>query len=43
MLTACPNLARWTGEAGDATAVRGQFAAPVPARERVSGPEHPDS
>jgi Tetratricopeptide repeat len=35
------NLARWTGEAGDAGAARDQFAALVSVRERVLGPEHP--
>ena len=34
---------RWTGEAGDAAGARDQFAALVPVRERVSGPEHPDT
>jgi Tetratricopeptide repeat len=29
--------------AGDAVAARDQFAALVPVRERVSGPEHPDT
>ena len=37
------NLARWTGEAGDAAAARDQFAALLPVRERVLGPEHPDT
>jgi hypothetical protein len=40
-LTARGNLARWTGEAGDAAGVRDQFAALVPGFERVSGAEHP--
>jgi hypothetical protein len=35
------NVARWTGEAGDAAGARDQFAALLPVRERVSGPEHP--
>ena len=34
-------LARWTGEAGDPVAARDQFAALLPVRERVLGPEHP--
>ena len=42
-LTARGNLARWTGEAGDAAGARDQFAALLPVRERVSGPEHPDT
>ena len=37
------NLARWTGEAGDAARARDQFAALLPVLERVSGPEHPDT
>ena len=37
------NLARWTGEAGDAAGARDQFAALLPVRERVLGPEHPDT
>ena len=41
--TARDNLARWTGEAGDAAGARDQFAALVPVRERVSGAEHPDT
>ena len=35
------NLARWTGEAGDPAAARDQFAALLPALERVLGQEHP--
>ena len=42
-LTARYNLARWTGEAGDAAGARDQFAALLPIRERVLGPEHPDT
>jgi hypothetical protein len=34
-------LARWTGEAGDAAGARDQFAALLPISERVLGPEHP--
>jgi hypothetical protein len=34
-------LARWTGEAGDAAGARDQLAALLPIRERVLGPEHP--
>ena len=37
------DLARWTGEAGDAAGARDQFAALLPIRERVLGPEHPDT
>ena len=33
------NLARWTGEAGDAAGARDQFAALLPVRERLYGPE----
>ncbi|WP_240196838.1 helix-turn-helix transcriptional regulator [Nonomuraea lactucae] len=42
-LTARYNLARWTGEAGDAAAARDQFAALLRIRERVLGTEHPDT
>ena len=42
-LTARDNLARWTGEAGDAAGARDQFAALLPVRERVLGAEHPDT
>ena len=44
-LTARANLARWTGEAGDAAGARDQYAALLPVRERVLGPRaprHPD-
>jgi hypothetical protein len=34
-------LARWTGEAGDAAGARDQFAVLLPIRERILGPEHP--
>ena len=37
------DLARWTGEAGDAAGARDQLAALLPIRERVQGPEHPDT
>ena len=40
-LTARHNLAYLTGEAGDAAGARDQFAALLPDRERVLGPEHP--
>ena len=40
-LTARGNLARWTGEAGDAAGARDQFAALLPIQERVLGAEHP--
>jgi hypothetical protein len=36
-------LARWTGEAGDAAGARDQCAALLPISERVLGPEHPDT
>ena len=42
-LTARGNLAYWTGQAGDAAGARDQFAALLPIRERVLGPEHPDT
>ena len=42
-LTARANLARWTGEAGDAAGARDQYAALLPVLERVLGPEHPDT
>jgi hypothetical protein len=35
------HLAHYTGEAGDPAAARDQYAALLPARERVLGPEHP--
>ena len=37
------NLARWTGEAGDAAGARDQYAALLPVRERLQGPQHPDT
>ena len=40
-LAARSELARWTGEAGDAAGARDQFAALLPVEERVLGPEHP--
>jgi hypothetical protein len=36
-LAACGNLARWTGQAGDAAGARDQLAALLPIRERVLG------
>ena len=42
-LAARHELARWTGEAGDAAGARDQFAALLPVRERVLGAEHPDT
>ena len=39
-LSACHNLASWTGEAGDAAGARDQLAALLPVSERVLGPEH---
>jgi Tetratricopeptide repeat len=42
-LAARSELAYSTGLAGDAAAARDQFAALVPAAERVLGPRHPDS
>src|SRR5262249_44431221 len=40
-LNACQQLAFWTAVAGDAPSARDQFAALLPVRERVSGPEPP--
>ena len=37
------NLARWTGEAGDAAGAREQYAALLPIKEQVLGPEHPET
>jgi hypothetical protein len=37
------DLARWTGEAGDAAAARDQYPALLPLRERVPGPDHPET
>ena len=41
MQTTWPLTARWTGEAGDPVAARDQYAALLPVRERVIGPDHP--
>jgi hypothetical protein len=41
-LAAQSELAYSAGQAGDAAAARDQFAALLPAAERVLGPEHPD-
>ena len=38
-----PNRRSRTGRAGDAAAARDQFAALVPVREGISGPDHPDT
>jgi hypothetical protein len=40
-LSARHQLARWTGQAGDAAGARDQTAALLPVSERVLGPEHP--
>jgi hypothetical protein len=40
-LTTRGNLARWTGEAGDAAGARDQYAALLPIMKRVRGPDHP--
>ena len=40
-LRARANLARWTGEAGDAAGARDQFAALLPVQQRVLGAENP--
>jgi hypothetical protein len=42
-LGARSELARWTGDAGDAAAARDEFAALLPIRERVLGPEDRDT
>ena len=42
-LIARTQLARWTGEAGDAPGARDQLAALLPILERVLGTEHPDT
>ncbi len=42
-LSARKDLARWTGQAGDAAAARDQYTALLPVHERVFGPEHPDT
>jgi hypothetical protein len=36
-------LARWTGEAGDAAVARDQFTVLLPVHEQVLGPDHPDT
>jgi hypothetical protein len=42
-LAARINLARWTGETGDAAGARDLLAVLLPVVERVLGPEHPDA
>ena len=42
-LDARHDFAHWTGMAGDAAVARDLFAALLPMRERVSGPEHTDT
>jgi Tetratricopeptide repeat len=42
-LAARINLARWTGEAGDAAGARDLIAVLLPVAERVMGPEHSDT
>ncbi|MGD0373676.1 MAG: tetratricopeptide repeat protein [Streptosporangiaceae bacterium] len=42
-LSARHRLANWTGMAGDAAGARDQFAALLPAHERILGPEHPST
>ena len=42
-LIARGNLARWTGEAGDAAGARDQYAALLPIMERVLGPGYPET
>jgi Tetratricopeptide repeat len=40
-LAARRNLARWTGQAGDAAGARDQHAALLPLYQRILGPQHP--
>jgi Tetratricopeptide repeat len=42
-LTARRNLAKYTGQAGDAAGARDQFTVLLPVFERVLGPEHPET
>jgi hypothetical protein len=42
-MTTRNELARWTGQAGNPAAARDLLAQLLPVRERVSGPEHPDT
>jgi hypothetical protein len=42
-LLARHSRAYWTGQAGDAAAARDQLGELLPLRERVLGPEHPDT
>ena len=42
-LAARHDLARWTGQAGDAAGARDQYAALLPIEERVLGAEQPDT
>ena len=42
-MAARDNLARWTGEAGNAAVARDQYAELLPILERVLGPEHEDA
>jgi hypothetical protein len=37
------NVARWTGETGDATGARDQLTALLPVIDRVLGPDHPNT
>ncbi len=43
VLSSAPFIAYWTGQAGDAAAARDQLAALLSVRERVLGPDHPDT
>jgi hypothetical protein len=42
-LAAGHELARWTGQAGNAAGARDQYAAMLPMRERAQRPDHPDT
>ena len=42
-LAARSDLARWTGEAGDAAGARDQYAALLPIMERVLDPGYPET
>ncbi|HET7016826.1 MAG TPA: tetratricopeptide repeat protein, partial [Streptosporangiaceae bacterium] len=42
-LTLRHNLAFWTGEAGDPATARDQLTTLLPIRERILGPQHPET
>lgn len=43
ILTTRYNVARWTGEEGDARKALAQYMALLPDQTRVLGPDHPDT